>query len=859
MSHSLQKGREKGLMTFGIALAAAFVIFLPYLILDKGYFIYYGDFNVQQIVFYRQAHDAVRSGNIFWSWTTDLGANFIGSYSFYLLGSPFFWLTIPFPSAAVPYLMAPLLILKFACSAATAYLYLRCFVKPEHASLGALLYAFSGFSLYNVFFNHFHEAIVYFPLMLWGMEKFMKDGRRGVFAIMVALSALNNYYFFIGQAIFLILYWFVRMGSPDWECSYRKFGLLVFEAVVGTALAGVLLMPSYLSVVQNSRVNNTISGWRMLIYGKEQRLYDIIHSFFFPQDIPARPNFFPDADNKWASMSAWLPVFGCTGAIAYFQSRKHTDWLRRMLLLCVTCALVPVLNSMFQLFNSQYYARWFYMMVLMLVTATVCCFEQEEETPVDWKRAFLWSGGITAAFALFIGLTPSSWKADDNGNLTYGLYKYADRFWIYVGIAAIGLVLAWILVSLFKNRSPQFSSAAILTVACVCAAYGCYYIGLAKATSNYPADYVIEQGIRGRDRISLPDDGDTVRIDVYNSKNDFKDMDNLGMFWNRSTIQAFHSIVPGSIAEFYDTIDIYRGVASRPDTAHYALRGLTSVHWLFEYANDENWVSKSQSFESNGITEMPGWVYFDKQNGCRIYENQYYIPMGFTYDHYLTRAAYDALSKSDRELALLKALVIPDEYEAAVSTLLSPLDTNQAWFTEDAYLEDCEARRQMTADRFTRDNRGFSADITLDSENYVFFSVPYEKGWTATVNGESAEIVQVAVGFMAVRCPAGSVTIRFDYMTPGLRIGLCITLAAALLLTLYILLCRKAAKKQAAQAEELPASAYRSAASTPSIPREELGLPPLSPEPGSTAAGNADSTAPPDSPSADDSAPGTSV
>ena len=186
MSHSLQKGREKGLMTFGIALAAAFVIFLPYLILDKGYFIYYGDFNVQQIVFYRQAHDAVRSGNIFWSWTTDLGANFIGSYSFYLLGSPFFWLTIPFPSAAVPYLMAPLLILKFACSAATAYLYLRCFVKPEHASLGALLYAFSGFSLYNVFFNHFHEAIVYFPLMLWGMEKFMKDGRRGVFAVIVA-------------------------------------------------------------------------------------------------------------------------------------------------------------------------------------------------------------------------------------------------------------------------------------------------------------------------------------------------------------------------------------------------------------------------------------------------------------------------------------------------------------------------------------------------------------------------------------------------------------------------------------------------------------------------------------------------
>ena len=150
----------------------AFLLFLPFLIIDKGLFIYYGDFNVQQIPFYRMAHDAVRSGNIFWNWNTDLGANFIGSYSFYLLGSPFFWLTLPFPSAAVPYLMAPLLMLKFALSSLTAYAYLRRFVRPDFAVMGGLLYAFSGFSIYNVFFNHFHEAIVYFPLMLLALEMY---------------------------------------------------------------------------------------------------------------------------------------------------------------------------------------------------------------------------------------------------------------------------------------------------------------------------------------------------------------------------------------------------------------------------------------------------------------------------------------------------------------------------------------------------------------------------------------------------------------------------------------------------------------------------------------------------------------
>ena len=92
---------------FVYGIGISFLFFIPFIIYDKGYFLFYGDFNVQQVPFYQMAHDAVRSGSFGWSWTTDLGANFIGSYSFYLLGSPFFWLTLPFPSAAVPYLMGP--------------------------------------------------------------------------------------------------------------------------------------------------------------------------------------------------------------------------------------------------------------------------------------------------------------------------------------------------------------------------------------------------------------------------------------------------------------------------------------------------------------------------------------------------------------------------------------------------------------------------------------------------------------------------------------------------------------------------------------------------------------------------------
>ena len=113
------------LKTFLISLATACLIFLPAMIKDQGYFLFVGDFNSQQIPFYMIAHDAIRAGEWGWNWFTDLGANFIGSYTFYLLGSPFFYLTIPLPSSWVPYTLGPLLMLKFACASLTSCIYLK--------------------------------------------------------------------------------------------------------------------------------------------------------------------------------------------------------------------------------------------------------------------------------------------------------------------------------------------------------------------------------------------------------------------------------------------------------------------------------------------------------------------------------------------------------------------------------------------------------------------------------------------------------------------------------------------------------------------------------------------------------------
>lgn len=56
------------LRAFCYGLGLSFLVFLPFLIVDNGHFLYYGDFNVQQVPFYRMCHDAILSGNTGWSW-----------------------------------------------------------------------------------------------------------------------------------------------------------------------------------------------------------------------------------------------------------------------------------------------------------------------------------------------------------------------------------------------------------------------------------------------------------------------------------------------------------------------------------------------------------------------------------------------------------------------------------------------------------------------------------------------------------------------------------------------------------------------------------------------------------------------
>ncbi|MBO6141689.1 MAG: YfhO family protein [Ruminococcus sp.] len=788
--HPAMFDKERYLLLFVLSMLGIFICCFPSLLVNDGIFLYYGDFNSQQEMFYYHSNEMIRNGNFGWDWGTDLGSSFIGSYSFYLLGSPFFWVTTIFPPSWEVYLIPVMLGVKTGCAAMFAYAYIRLFVKNKDAAfIGAMLYAFSGFQAYNVFFNHFHDATAFFPLLLLGLELNIKENKRGAFALAVAICACISYFFFFGEVIFVIIYFVIRLLSGEYKIGLKKLFNLAFEAVMGVMLAAVIFLPACLDTINNPRLDEHLWGDNLIVYNDKYRILRIIQSFFMLPDMPARPNIFNADSAKWASIAGYMPLFSMTGVIAFLRT-KQKSWAKRLVITSFIMMVIPGLNAIYAMMTASYYARWYFMPILIMAMMTA---KMLEEDPEEIKKAFPPVAGITVFFIL-CGLVPK--KVDDKIQWLK-MPKYLVLYVIQAG-AAVVLLIA-LAITLYKlSKSENFMRyASLMTVgACMISMALCVWYGVTQGPYN---DYYIEHAIRGREKIDLTE---FETAEETNAANSFyridtsPNVDNWCMIWGLSSMRCFQSVVPSSIMEFYEISGQERNVASRIETKYYAFRGLFSVKYYFDEVVDNYSDDKTPKEPKEQLDDMTSFKYVGTQNGFNIYKNELFIPMGFTYDEYITKEEYEKLPTAKKVNTLMEALVLDESDIEKNADILEEFTKVSKTVTRLSFEQESKEKIESACYSFDYDTNGFEAKNRLDKESLVFFSVPYTEGWSAEVNGEKAEIIKASYGFMAVRCKAGENDIVFHYVTPGLKAGAVMTGISALTLVGYVLYYRRLKKRE---------------------------------------------------------------
>lgn len=100
-------------------------------------------------------------------------------------------------------------------------------------------------------------------------------------------------------------------------------------------------------------------------------------------------------------------------------------------------------------------------------------------------------------------------------------------------------------------------------------------------------------------------------------------------------------------------------------------------------------------------------------------------------------------------------------------------------------------------------NNTKTADLDVDGGNitgtvdnakdgqWLFLSVPYDSGFSATVNGKTAEIYRSMTGFMAIKLEEGNNDIAVSFCPKGLKQGVILSVGGLVALALYIIFRKK--------------------------------------------------------------------
>ena len=104
-------------------------------------------------------------------------------------------------------------------------------------------------------------------------------------------------------------------------------------------------------------------------------------------------------------------------------------------------------------------------------------------------------------------------------------------------------------------------------------------------------------------------------------------------------------------------------------------------------------------------------------------------------------------------------------------------------------------RKKNSMKQIQYDGNHFRGVYHAKKDQILCVTIPYSKGWKATVNGKRAKIYKANGMFMGIVMKKGTQSVRLDYETPGLKIGAWISLVAWIGLGIYGLYFEKYRKK----------------------------------------------------------------
>ena len=806
----LKRCRDVHILRPGDSLLAAF--FVPVLVLvvifaQRGIFPFGEECFLRTDMYHQYApffsefqYKLTHGGSLLYSWDIGMGVNFSALYAYYL-ASPMNWLVALCPRQFLIEFMTVLIVIKTGLSGLSFTWYLRKHTGTREfgSCFFGIFYALSGYMAAYSWNIMWLDCILLFPVILFGLERLVKEKKGMVYCIALGLSILSNYYISIMICIFMVIYAAVLVilyppkKGKEFAATAGRFTLY---SLLAGGLAAVVLLPEIYAL------QATASG-----------------NFDFPKTVSSYFSIFDMIARHMGNVQTEIgldhwPNIYCGVAVLmllllYLGNKnikiKEKAVYFSLLLFFYASFSVNVLNFIWHGFhypNSLPCRQSFIYIALVLV---MCYKAYLELKNTPWKHIVMAFWGA-AAFVILAE------KLVDNEEqfhfavfyaailflalYTGCIYLYHSRKWCRDGVllAVLGLVFCESAVNMAVTSIPTTSRTA----------------------------YVKDN----EDTMLL---ADSIRSSVfYRIEKGESRTKNDGAWMNFPSASLFSSVASAAMSDFF------KSVGCESSTNAYSVKGSTPfIDALFA----ARYGIYPDQQPADSLKEQIG-----RQGSMWLYENKHTLPVGFVmpqdmetnwvldsgnpanvqndlssvlgvsnllvpaegvsegkkftftadasgdYYVYVTNKKVEEVSAEIGERSLsfdnvdrgyfLELGYLPKGQEVILQSKTdgNPAMQAEIWRFDPEAMEEiyqCLSKSPLELSSWT--DTGLAGSINTPEGGTMFTSIPYDKGWKIWVDGTAVSGRPVFDAFLGVDLEPGEHKIRLSYEPQGLKTGAVIT------------------------------------------------------------------------------------
>lgn len=782
-----------------------------------------------------------------------LGDDVIGALNYYGFGDIFSLFSVLIDMKYAEWMFEFIMSLKFYLCGVSFLVYSHKYMHDKYyRTAGAIVYVFSVYALYwGLNFWIFLNPMITLPLILHGVDQIRNNSKKISLCMIIALfvQSLCGFYFLYMEVLVTILY-FVIVSIVRWknrEVTWREIGihtaLAVFQGALGVGMGGVLLIPSIIGFLSSTRTDQMASFSSpiyLFVFEDFQQYIDGFANLFMP--------------NAFTSVLT-IPLIVLLGAIVLiFGNAGIRQEIKTMAICMVVAFWIPVIGNVMNGF-SYWTDRWYFAVLLFLIIAAMAALEDKtilEKRTLIIFEVVVWSSMIVHIFAY-----------ERTTEKTVGL------IFRIVWFAVLSLLLPYICNRFAMRGRVILICVVIMVTANGLLVFGPDLLGGSGYSWGFKAKGESYKEIRDSVRGIEINEEQFERLDIHDSSF------SASLIMDYYGTTEYFSMLNANVSNFYRKMHISPGVRSAATIltgldGRYELEALLSVTHYMDFGTDEG--------------GKPEAVIRDMVNS---------LPLGFTYDKYITEEVFNELDPLEKSTVIVNCLVsekpldgidevtetelgdilnngqnkevgitvnesenkirvyVPEisegkEYYVRLSDFIIPNDTIEDFYignkniqlrnkasvyymgedefwvhvseykkNESGYYFDIvpvkgkqytigkiqvyehvpdrlavEQRRAYTVEDISIETNSLKGNIKVDSPQAVFLSVPYSSGWRAYVDGKEVDIVRADLAFVSLMLEEGEHEILMVYRTPGLGIGILVSIVSFIALVCIMIISR---------------------------------------------------------------------